>query len=51
MYFKILNSLREIDLFGLPVELNLKRATKHKTLFGAIMSLFIFGLTGWYCIE
>lgn len=47
----MIDLIRSVDLFGLPVELNLKKSTRHKTLFGAFMSLFVFGVTGWYCID
>jgi hypothetical protein len=51
MHLKMTAFFREMDLFGVPVELNLKRSMYHKTLFGAFFSLIILAVTGWYWVE
>lgn len=38
---KVINVLKSIDIFGKPVELTFNNKTKHKTIYGAIITLLI----------
>jgi len=44
---KALGLLKKVDIFGRSVELRLDKSKKHKTYCGALMTMFIFGITAF----
>ncbi|KAL4470928.1 hypothetical protein ABPG72_005962 [Tetrahymena utriculariae] len=45
----LVEAIKNIDIYGVPIGVNLKNEQTYKTIFGAMMSLQRFILFGFYC--
>ncbi|EAR82622.1 zinc knuckle protein, putative (macronuclear) [Tetrahymena thermophila SB210] len=46
---QLLDAIKSVDIYGVPIGVNFKNEQTYKTLFGAMMSISIFILFGFQC--